>query len=179
MEKPAILKFYDFSKGGTDIVDQRIGFYTVNTKSRRWSMAAFAYILDTARINAQTIYSINKSVDPRKSKSFEFGWELVMSLITPHINTRKSVAGLPRRTITKMNMVLNLPDLQQTEQQEQFTNYSEKPNRCSICIENIERPDVTSKCRKLSTMKSRCCKCGNTCCKNHMMHICNKCSNRN
>lgn len=48
-DKPSILKFYDFSKGGTDVVDQRIGSYSVNTKSKRWSMTAFAYILDNAR----------------------------------------------------------------------------------------------------------------------------------
>ena len=30
--KTAILKFYNSSKGGTDIVDQRFGSYTVNTK---------------------------------------------------------------------------------------------------------------------------------------------------
>lgn len=27
-KKPAIYKLYDFTKGGTDIIDQRIGFYT-------------------------------------------------------------------------------------------------------------------------------------------------------
>lgn len=58
--KPALLKFYDFSKGGTDIVDQRIGNYTVNTMSRRWTMTALAYILDTARVNSQTLHAINK-----------------------------------------------------------------------------------------------------------------------
>ena len=30
--KPAIIKFYDFTKGGTDIIDQKMGYYTVKTK---------------------------------------------------------------------------------------------------------------------------------------------------
>jgi len=35
-EKLAIYKLYDFTKGGTDIVDQCIGFYTtIKAKSRR------------------------------------------------------------------------------------------------------------------------------------------------
>ena len=33
--KPAILKLYDFTKGGTDVVDQKLGTYTVKSKSRR------------------------------------------------------------------------------------------------------------------------------------------------
>jgi len=35
-KKLAIYKLYDFTKGGTDIVDQCIGFYTtIKAKSRR------------------------------------------------------------------------------------------------------------------------------------------------
>ena len=33
--KPALIKLYDFTKGGTDIVDQKMGFYSTKTKSRR------------------------------------------------------------------------------------------------------------------------------------------------
>ena len=45
--KPAIYKPYDFSKGVTDIIDQRIGFYSCKSKSKRWTMNAFSYVLDT------------------------------------------------------------------------------------------------------------------------------------
>ena len=44
--KPAIIKFYNFTKGGTDIIDQKMGYYTAKTMSRRWTMVAFAYLLD-------------------------------------------------------------------------------------------------------------------------------------
>ena len=33
--KPAIYKVYDFTKGGTDVIDQRINLYTCKAKSRR------------------------------------------------------------------------------------------------------------------------------------------------
>ena len=39
--KPAIYKLYDFSKGGTDIIDPRVGFYCCKSKSKCWSMNAF------------------------------------------------------------------------------------------------------------------------------------------
>ena len=51
-KEAALYKLYDFTKGGTDIVDQRMGFYTCKVKSHKWSMVAFAYILDTARMNS-------------------------------------------------------------------------------------------------------------------------------
>ena len=37
-QKPALYKLYDFTKGGTDIVDQKMGTYTVNQnlESGQW-----------------------------------------------------------------------------------------------------------------------------------------------
>ena len=72
--KPAIIKFDDFTKGGTDIIDQKMGYYTVKTKSCRWTMVAFAYLLDTIRVNASTVLAVNKKVDPKKKESFDFGF---------------------------------------------------------------------------------------------------------
>ena len=45
-KKPAIIKLYDFTKGGTDICDQRIENFTVKVKSRHWTMPALAYLLE-------------------------------------------------------------------------------------------------------------------------------------
>ena len=36
-KKPALFKVYDFTKGGTDVIDQRMGIST-RTKSRRWTI---------------------------------------------------------------------------------------------------------------------------------------------
>ena len=44
IRKPAILKLYDFTKGGTDVVEQKIGTYTVKSKSRKWTLVAFSYL---------------------------------------------------------------------------------------------------------------------------------------
>ena len=51
-KKPALYKLYDFTEGGTDVVDQKVGAYSVKLKSKRWTIAAFSYILDTVRVNA-------------------------------------------------------------------------------------------------------------------------------
>ena len=40
-KKPAIYKLYDFTKGGTDVMDHRIGAYTCKAKLNRWTLTAF------------------------------------------------------------------------------------------------------------------------------------------
>ena len=57
MKKPAIFKLYNYTKTGTDLMDQRMGRrkYSTKAKSNKWTMVGFYYLLDTARIN-----SINK-----------------------------------------------------------------------------------------------------------------------
>ena len=75
-KKLAILKHYDFTKGGTDIVDQRAQTYTTKAKSNRWTMVSFYFLLDTCRVNASTIYAMNNGQNPRNVDSFDFGWDL-------------------------------------------------------------------------------------------------------
>ena len=41
--KLALYKLYDFTKGGTDIVDQRMVFQTWKPKSRKWPIVVFSY----------------------------------------------------------------------------------------------------------------------------------------
>ena len=46
--KLGIYKVYDFTKGETDIIDQRMGFYTWKPKSRKWTITVFSYVTDMA-----------------------------------------------------------------------------------------------------------------------------------
>ena len=55
-KKTAIHKLYNFTKGGTDIIDRRTQFYSVNTKSLKWTVNGFSHILDSARVNSQTFF---------------------------------------------------------------------------------------------------------------------------
>ena len=62
-EKPQIIKFYDFTKGETDIVDQLNDYYTTKSKSCRWVMVALLYMLDTARVNGKTVWCLKNDSD--------------------------------------------------------------------------------------------------------------------
>ena len=41
-QKPGIYKFYDFTKGGTDIEDQLNDYHTVRSQSNRWDLKVSA-----------------------------------------------------------------------------------------------------------------------------------------
>lgn len=50
-QEPALYKIYDFTKGGTVTVDQKIQFYSVKTKSRKWTVIVFSYLIHTISLN--------------------------------------------------------------------------------------------------------------------------------
>ena len=151
------MKFYDFTKGGTDIIDQRMGNYSVNTKSRRWTMSAFSYILDTMRVNAQTMYAINHKEDVRPANSFGFGWELALQLVKPYILLRKNtIKIIPSNILRKMNVFLNEPvqeEFRPNENKNNFPKQSDGRNWCHFCMEQIKGPGSTKKDAKYPKQK--------------------------
>ena len=56
-------------------------------------MVAFYFMLDTARVNSQTILALKEKKDARNTNSFEIGFGLVMSLVRPELE-RRSTKGL-------------------------------------------------------------------------------------
>lgn len=107
--KPAIFKLYDFTKEGSNVMSQRIGMYTTNPKSQRWVSTAFSYLLDTIRVNSQTVYSMNSHIDLQQCNSFKYCWELANSLALPHI-MRRNQNPLNFSIRAKINMFVK-PDM--------------------------------------------------------------------
>lgn len=86
-------------------MDQKIGKYTTKSTSPRWSMVAFAYMLDTIRVNATSLLALTGGSNIGKVDSFKCGWDLVMSLVTPAIEAR-SRNGLSSNVQMKMDHIL-------------------------------------------------------------------------
>ena len=173
-QKPALFKLYDFTKGGTDVVDQRIGYYTTKAKSHRWSITAFYYMLDTARVNAQTIYSLKKKKDPRKSNSFDIGFELVMSLVLPHM-ARRPYRGLRSSIIKKIELFIP-KEPSETHPGEQLRNKKGiKRKLCETCLKSIQGEGYTEKKAALPRNFCQCQRCGEGCCPKHQVHVCQNC----
>ena len=174
--KPAIYKLYDFSKGGTDIIDQRMGFYSCKSKSKRWTMNAFSYVLDTCRVNASTIYAMNNDLQPRNIKSVDFGFELAMSLIRPHIEQR-SLIGINSSVVRKIEIVLGkkISSKHVKTSSGFFPHQSEKRRRCDACISKIKGEGAKEKKNKISKQLSQCQKCAKPLCNKHLIRICGSC----
>ena len=162
--KLALYKLYDFTKGGTDIVDQRMAFHTCKTKSRKWTTIAFAYMIDTARVNSSTIYALNKKIDPLKQKSFEYGFELVMQLVKPHI-ARRNQKYLPM--VIKRKIALVIGD-----------NSENDKGRCTLCQRVAAGCGYTEKKKSIKCVKSLCQSCGNPTCQEHMVQKCQVCKGK-
>lgn len=54
--KPEIICFYNSTKGGVDTLDQVIRGYSVKRATRRWPMALFYNLIDTAAYNSFLLY---------------------------------------------------------------------------------------------------------------------------
>ena len=83
-------------------MDQCMASYTCKSKSKRWTLTAFPYILDVCRINAATIVVLNKGNDPRQGNSYNFGMKLSIALIQPHVE-RRPLTGLQFDVQRKIN----------------------------------------------------------------------------
>ena len=68
-------------------------------------MTMFYYILDTIRVNSQTIFTLLKGETPGKTQSIDVGFQLVMSLTRPHME-RRPLQGLQTSVINKIKMYL-------------------------------------------------------------------------
>ena len=185
-KKPAIYKLYDFTKGGTDVMDRRIGSYTCKAKSNRWTLTAFAYMLDVCRVNASTVLALNENANPRNQDSHIFGMDLALSLIRPHIQ-RRSLAGLHISVKNKMSVVLGY-DVE-TSRNQQVARASSmasseddlhprkraKVSRCKRCKREATGPDRRSKVQGMSQSKNQCQLCTAPTCLDHSIQICVEC----
>ena len=168
-KKPALYKFYDFTKGGTDIVDQKMGSYTVKPKCRRWVMVAFSYLLDTIRINSSTVLALNKKVDPKKVVSFDNGYLLAKQLVMPQI-LRRNCNGLNVSVLKKIELVIGVEEEPRVEEQL-------SAGRCKMSLDNIKGRDNYKKNKdSIGRIKTKCSKCKDFVCKKHSKPVCEKCS---
>ena len=170
--------------GGTDVVDQKIHTYSVKTKTKRWSLTAFSYTLDTARVNAQTIYAFNNHKHPRDIDSYKAVRELGESLIGPQILKRYNASqkGVALAVQKAMKICLELFDIPFKHYPESVTvERAGKLNRtvCAQCQQNNKLlPKESRKIAcKLPRTTLRCKQCNCSICKEHLAVYCENCSN--
>ena len=173
--KPAIYKQYDYTKGGTDIINQRMSFYSCKAKSRRWTMTGLAYILDTCRGNTFRFLNLNLSKNPRKENSFDFGMSLVLELVRPFISMRSTI-GLQKNIVQKIQTVLGVPNSSNfvdTSTLSAYPTISTKRRRCEVC--KLEIAGQPKKRDNMTKVLSQCQRCGKAICQKHSFRLCDEC----
>ena len=167
-QKPGIYKFYNFTKGGMDIVDQLNDYYTVLYQSNRWDLVAFYYILNTIRVNSKTLFCIKKGLDMKKENIFDLAFELAKSFTYPFIEQRR-INRLRKSATRKIDFVLNrqslLPTVSKIERRFPYSCYIRK---CFVCVEKS-----TTKKEKdnASCSKEDCQSCGKSVSRCHPKYI--------
>ena len=204
-QKPAIIKLYDFTKIGTDVVDQKGARNSTKTTSPRWLKAACSYILDIIRNNAMVLWALNSGKDPRKVNSFEFTIDLAESLTQPHLQ-RRSFDGLQSPTLRKMEdvgvkrpipFIDATPDWKPKEGSKRrcqecndalkatASKMSGRPKEVDSPSKNTRRrlamkknEELTKKAKKdkLPKGKMQCQKCKKSICRKHFIQLCNNCA---
>ena len=70
--KTQIIKFYDFTEGGTDIVDQLNDCYTTRSKSCRCVMVGLSYMFDTPGVHGKTVWCLKHNSDISSTSLYDF-----------------------------------------------------------------------------------------------------------
>ena len=178
--KPAIHKFYDFTKGGTDIMDQRIGNYTTKSKSIKWPKVVWYFALDTACRNSQTISNLNNGIHPRTSDSYEHQMGLSKALITPQIEHRPMKGlGKPiqRNIAMSLGRNVNTQAVEVPPQMENFPNTGNR-RRCKMCENDCDSAGQKALKNSLSKCEKQCMRCANAVCKDHCILLCRSCAEK-
>ena len=87
-------------------MDQLNDYYTVRSQSHRWDLVAFYYILDTIRVNSETLVCIKKRLDVKEENNFDLAFELAKSFTYPFIEQRR-INSLGKSITRKTDFVLN------------------------------------------------------------------------
>ncbi|KAL2095507.1 hypothetical protein ACEWY4_010226 [Coilia grayii] len=89
-KKPEVIQYYNKTKGGVDTMDQMVGNYSCQRRTRRWPMVLWYNMLDVATLNAYTSFTTQHPGymggvnNARRLFIKELGKELVM----PHMKRR-------------------------------------------------------------------------------------------
>ena len=165
--KLGIYKMHDFTKGGTDIIDQRIGFYTYKPKSRKWAITVFSYVIDMARVNSSTAFALQKKYDPCKQDSFEYCYTLLYQLVKPFRQSRR-LNGLTTLVRQRIQLVIGKRKWK-VKGEAVGPSISEDKGKCHVCISNLDGVGHKLKKNQMYRVKNLCGIWKKHTCKDHLI----------
>lgn len=157
--KPEIILYYNETKIGVDLLDQRCSNYSTSRRTRRWPLTIFYRILD---ISASNAYVISLSNQSQKTESrFKFLKKLAEQLTKPHMERRVKNDHIQRDIKSSIRRILQInEDLPSTSEVEKL----EVRKTCSTCDPKKKRKTayLCFMCKVpicLECAKKICCNC--------------------
>ena len=168
------LKSLNFiTKGAVNMLDQMRARYTVQRATRRWIMAMFYDMINTAAVNALVIYAHNMRKDKpeKKIKTKDFSLRIAHDLVTPFVTQRYGLSSLPRSIKTAIVLCGFVSDSEENSMQD--------PEDYEAISRKRGRYHVRSSSRDVKTQLV-CKRCRHYVCKDHMtmIVICETCKNK-
>lgn len=155
--KPEIVTYYNSTKSGVDVIDEKCATYSTSRRCRRWPLVLFYRLLDIAGINGQVIFTSN-NIDVNQPRRL-FLKEIGSAMVKPQAARRSSQMNIPkqiRQSAKKIGEVV-----QETANR---TIVRGKKTRCVVCPRNKDNKTTNS-----------CVKCYKPMCNKHMETICQEC----
>ena len=104
------------------------------------------------------------------TKSFEFGWELMILLITPHMRNRITIVGLTINLEESIRVYLD-----QAREVNPPPPNNGKTQVCKVCQKEKYGPCYKKEIDTLGKVKARCSECDDHLCGKHTFVICQTC----
>ena len=151
--RPEIIGYYNRTKVGVDLMDQKLSYYRSGRCYRRWTLAVFFNLLDICAHNAYIVWGdlYPEWQQLRNDKRRLFLFDLGKSLVMPHIRDRDR-AGLQRPILRAIAAATG-----EFEPPAHVANAALSPRvRCEICFRSRDKKT-----------ELRCALCHRMVCKKH------------
>lgn len=157
--KPAIIQFYNKTKGGVDVLDQMCAHYSTSRKTRRWPVCMFFGILNIAVVNAFILYKLSGKAISREDKIRRlFMHQLAHDMAKPWAMQRLETPSLSRSLVATITSCFNVVELTHP------LPPAPGKKRCKLCPWK-----TASKC------KTVCERCNSNVCPRHYKIYCSSC----
>lgn len=109
-KKPEIILYYNQTKIGVDLLDQRCANYSSGRRTRRWPLAVFYRLLDISASNCYIVSLSAKGQTQKTESRFKFLKKLAEQLTRPHMERRENNPQMQRDIKVALRRILHHKD---------------------------------------------------------------------
>ncbi|UYV73996.1 hypothetical protein LAZ67_11001767 [Cordylochernes scorpioides] len=161
MKKPEMITFYNMTKGGVDLLDQKTSLNSVGRRTKRWPLCIFFKLLNIAGVNSKLHFDGNQPQNIYKRRK-DFLKALSLDLVTEyhHISSTTKSFSKPLRRIVRKHAGQS-PETMEEDIPEPL---SKAQKRCHLFSYKKDRKT-----------KTLCQKCQKNVCKENSIIMCSQC----